>query len=476
MTDSAPTPYDEVAYPTAIFNQTQPDRLATMARLAGLDPPPVETARVLEIGAGDGMNLLALAAAYPQAQFTGFDLASTAVARGRHWIATTGIANVTLEVLDILDAVERLDGEYDYIIAHGVYAWVPPDVRAATMALIGTKLSKNGVAFVSYNAMPGGHIRLALREALFFALDGVPEADLQEAARGHLSVLAEPAAAQENPAQVAFRDAAKHTLEKAWAVLCHDELGPCFFPQSLGEVVAAAGANGLKFLGDADRERIGDVFLPDDVEIEGDPDAQTVRIAQAGDYREFRFFRQTLLVRDDAKVARRLDHGALGHLFVSTRCSHTEDGKFRLDRNVFEISDAQLAEAMNRMIAAYPHRFRVDELVDTDEQRDAVFQLFNVGLIDLGTVQAPHATSVSERPATSPLVRQMIAQDLSVVCRLDQRLLAVPEFGPRHVLAHLDGTRDRAALAEIGQAAGLDTPEALDRALAMLAHECVLVA
>ena len=476
MTDPASTPYDEVAYPTAIFNQTQPDRLATIARLAGLDPPSIATARVLEIGAGDGMNLLALATAYPQAQFTGFDLAATAIARGRHWLAKTGIANVTLEVMDILEAVDRLDGEFDYIVAHGVYAWVPPQVREATMALIGKKLSKDGVAFVSYNAMPGGHIRLALRDALNFALAGVPEAERQEAARGHLSVLAEPTDAQENPAQIAFRDAAKHTLEKAWAVLCHDELGPCFFPQSLSEVTAEATANGLKFLGDADRERIGDVFLPDDVAIEDDADAQTVRILQAGDYREFRFFRQTLLVRDHAAIARRLDHIALGQLFVSTRCVQTDDGKFRQERNVFEITDALLAEAMGKMIAAYPRRFRVDDLVDTPERRAAIFQLFNVGLIDLGTVQAPHALSVSERPTTSPLIRQMIAQELSVVCRLDQRLLAVPEFGPRHVLAHLDGTRDRAALAEVGQAAGLDTPEALDRALAMLAHECVLVA
>uniref|UniRef100_UPI0035C81FB3 class I SAM-dependent methyltransferase n=1 Tax=Sphingomonas sp. TaxID=28214 RepID=UPI0035C81FB3 len=112
------TPYDLNAYPTAIFAQTAPDRLATVARLAGLSPPPVETARVLEIGGGDGMNLLALAVAYPRAEFVSFDLAATAVARGRRWLAASGVANLRLEVLDILDATEAPDGPFDYIIAH----------------------------------------------------------------------------------------------------------------------------------------------------------------------------------------------------------------------------------------------------------------------------------------------------------------------------------------------------------------------
>ena len=476
MSETAPTPYDEVAYPTAIFNQTQPDRLATIARLAGLNPPPVETARVLEIGVGDGMNLLALAVAYPNAHFTGFDLAPTAIERGQKWLAATGIANVTLEVLDILDAADKLDDTFDYIIAHGVYAWVPPNVRAATMTLIGKKLSANGVAFVSYNALPGGYMRYALRDTLLFALEGVPEAARQEAARGHLAVLAEPAGVRENPAQIAFRDAAKLTLDKPWSVLCHDELGPCFFPQALTDVADDAAANGLKFLGDADRERIGDVFLPDDCEDDSDADVQALRIAQAGDYREFRFFRQTLFVRDSAQPSRRLDQDAIADLFATTRCADLGDGSFQLDSRVFEMADPDLARAMTEMVAARPRRIRVRDFADTPARRSAMFQLFNVGLIDLATVQAPHALALSDRPTTSPLVRMMIAEDMPVVCRLDQRLLSIPEFGPRHVLSKLDGSLDRAAIEEVGREAGLETPEDVDRALAMLVRECVLVA
>ncbi len=476
MSAPAPTAYDALAYPSAIFSQTAPDRLATIARLAGLSPPPIASARVLEIGAGDGMNLLALAAAWPGARFTGFDLAPTAVARGERWRALAGIANAELLTLDILDAAERLDGPFDYIVAHGVYAWVPPAVREATMALIGKLLAPDGVAFVSYNAMPGGHIRLVLREALLLALDGLEGDERRQAARAYLASLAAEPEGRENPAQTALRDAAKHTLDKPWSVLCHDELGPHFHPQSLGEVVAAAAANGLQFLGDADREQMGDAFLPDEVVPGNDPTTQLVRILKARDIHDFRFFRQTLLVRDRVRPKRRIDLAALDRLYAATRCRRDAEGMFRMNANAFEVQDAPLAEALGRLVDARPARIRVSELVDTPARKIALFEMFDAGLIDLCTTPEPYAAQVSERPRASPLIRAMLGEGMENVCTLDHRLMTIPEFGPRHVLVHLDGTRDRAALIEVAREAGLDGDDALDRGLRTLVSEGLIAA
>ena len=472
----AATPYDEVAYPTAIFNQTAPDRLATIARLNGLSPPPIHNARVLEIGTGDGMNLLALAAAFPEARFTGFDLAPTAIERGERLRTAAGIANAELRVLDILDAADALAGPFDYIIAHGVYAWVPPEVRAATMALIGRLLSPDGVAFVSYNAMPGGYLRLALRDALLLELDGLEGADRWRAARAFLSSLADEPEGTENPAQAAMRDAAKHTLDKPWSVLCHDELGPCFHPQSLSDVAAAAAANGLQFLGDADRERMGDAFLPDELAPDADTTGQLVRLLQAQDHRDFRFFRQTLLVRGHVRPSRAIDQAALADLHAVTRCHRTDEGMFRLNSSVFEIQDAPLAQAMARLVEARPRRIRVDDIVDTPARRTALFEMFDAGLIDLCTTPEPYAAVPGEKPIASPLVRAMLGQGMENICTLDHRLMTIPDFGPRHLLAHLDGTRDRAALAAIAREAGLDTDEALEKGLQTLFSERLMVA
>ena len=41
--------------------QTHPDRLATIALLYGMAPRPVDRCRVLELGCGDGSNLIPMA-------------------------------------------------------------------------------------------------------------------------------------------------------------------------------------------------------------------------------------------------------------------------------------------------------------------------------------------------------------------------------------------------------------------------------
>jgi hypothetical protein len=200
-----------------------------------------------------------------------------------------------------------------------------------------------------------------------------------------------------------------------------------------------------------------------------------VRLLQELDYRDFRFFRQTLLVRDTVTPSRRLDQAALAGLQASTRCHRTADNQFKHDANVFEIQDRPLAGALARLADARPARLPVAELADTDERRTALFEMFDAGMIDLHAVSQPYAPQASDRPLASPLVRMMIADELPTICTLDHRLMAVSESGPRHLLRHLDGTRDRAALAVIAAEAGLDTEEALDRGLATLAREAVLL-
>lgn len=472
-----PTLYDRIAYPTAIFVQTHPDRMAALARAAGLTPPAIETARVLEIGGGDGMNLLAMAVAYPQARFTSFDLAETAIARGRDWRDALGVANLELMVLDILDAAGRLDGQFDYIIAHGVYAWVPPPVREALMALIGRLLAPTGVAFVSYNAQPGGYLRQALRDILLLAVEGAGnEAELKAAAIKKLEEMAEPSEKELNPFQMALRAAAAKSLNTPWQVSRHDELGACFHPQSLKDVAAAARANGLAFLGDADREMMTDAFLPDEIDPAGDAGGALVRRLQERDNREIRFFRQTLLVRDSVHLARRMDHAAVADLLVASRCEPAEKGQFRIDSNLFEVRDEDLASALARLAMERPRRLRAGDLVEGDERLQALFEMFDAGLVELHTTQAPGALELSERPVSSPLVRMMLDRSMPTVCTLDQRMLGVTDDDPRTMLLRLDGSVTPHELLASGAFTAIDSREKLDAALAKCLRENLLIA
>ena len=58
-------PYDELPYEGTCIPTTSPERLATLARFAGYSPPDLQRARVLEIGCGDGGNIIPLGFYHP---------------------------------------------------------------------------------------------------------------------------------------------------------------------------------------------------------------------------------------------------------------------------------------------------------------------------------------------------------------------------------------------------------------------------
>src|SRR5262249_30408638 len=154
--------YDEVPYSSKPFPQTHPDNLATVATLFGMTPPPVERCRVLELGCAAGGNLLPLAAALPGSRFVGIDLSRRQIDDGRPGREALGLRNFRLRHRSILDVGADF-GQFDYILCHGVYSWVPAPVQDKILEVCAGHLAPNGVAYVSYNTYPGWHIPGAVR-------------------------------------------------------------------------------------------------------------------------------------------------------------------------------------------------------------------------------------------------------------------------------------------------------------------------
>src|SRR5512141_894057 len=157
MSGKEATSYDAVSYPGLPFSQTHPDRRATIAALYDFPAAPPERCRVRELGCGDGGHLIPMAYLLPESTFLGLDAAGSAVAQGREQISALGLTNVSLSHVDLLDASNL--GTFDYVIAHGLYSWVPPAVQERVLAITSEVLAPNGIAYVSYNAHPGGHVR-----------------------------------------------------------------------------------------------------------------------------------------------------------------------------------------------------------------------------------------------------------------------------------------------------------------------------
>ena len=241
--------YDEVPYPGHPFAQTHPDRLASIGRLYGLDCPAPASCRLLELGCGDGGNLLPMACALPGARFVGIDISGDAIAAAQARAQAAGVENVTFEAASLADFAPPA-ASFDYVIAHGVFSWVPEEIREALMALCAHALAEHGVAYVSYNTLPGGHMRDIVRNILkAHVAEDLPAAQQLAAARELLDVL-RTAWAYDEQLSTLISLAAK-MREDSDALLFHDTLSPINRRLHFDEFVAYTERHELQFLAEA---------------------------------------------------------------------------------------------------------------------------------------------------------------------------------------------------------------------------------
>ena len=137
MESSTPTPpsyYDIVPYDSHPFPQSTVEHLEALAFLFGLAAPAPARARVLELGCAAGGNLIPIAARYPEAKTLGVDLSSVQIQQGQAAIDQLQLENVELRALDIA-SIDASFGQFDYILCHGVYSWVPESVQDAILRI-----------------------------------------------------------------------------------------------------------------------------------------------------------------------------------------------------------------------------------------------------------------------------------------------------------------------------------------------------
>ncbi len=243
--------YDTTPYHSDAFPQSAPGHLAAVAYLFGLATPEVAHARVLEIGCAAGGNLIPFAATHPQAQVLGIDLSEVQIRQGRTVAAALGLGNLELLAADVSRLNLAALGKFDFIIAHGVYSWVPPEVQDAVLASIHELLTPEGVGYLSYNVYPGWKAKEYMRDAMLLASgasttpsekarDAREMADFLEDVAPSGGVLAR-VLAEFRARDEGFGD----------SYLLHDELEafntPCYFYELLGK----ASAHGLAFLAEA---------------------------------------------------------------------------------------------------------------------------------------------------------------------------------------------------------------------------------
>lgn len=457
--------YDLFRYANRPQAQTHPGRLQVIGKLAGMEPPPIATCRVLELGTSEGVNIIPWAAQWPQAQFAGVDLAAEPILRGQEFIRECGLSNVHLEVMNLLD-ISRDYGQFDYILAHGLYAWTPPIVRDKILAIIRDCLSPQGIGFVSYNTQPAGHIRKMVREMLLFHCGHLEDPiEKLTAARTLLTALA-----KEKPEIDAY-DAvlvahARDLLTRSDSALFHDDMGELYEPVTISSFAANAGLHGLQYLGDTGLIDDGHALPPEAVQTAQEfAKGDRIRTLQYYDFFRMRRFRQSLVCHQNIALNLNPPASALVGLYACSLAQEVSEGTFSVPGAVRLSTNHPVPLAyLRRLMSIYPENEAISEA-----DAPVALQLLKAGAIEVHSFPAL-AKRAGEKPRSGALVQRQARRNDPFVTTLWHQPLDIDEKVRQFVLL-LDGTRDRQQLAQDMQCA----PEVIDRELASASRHALLI-
>ena len=476
------TSYDEVPYESFPFPQTHPDRLATLGQLFGLQPPDLRNCRVLEMGCAAGGNLIPMALAMPDAEFVGVDLSAVQIAQGQHAITELGIANIRLMAMSITDVGPSF-GQFDYIVSHGVYSWVPNAVQEAMLAICAQLLSPNGIVYISYNTLPGWHMRGMVRDLMRYHTHQFSDSKQQvPQARAILKFLTNSVPVENNAYGILLKSELESLSRSADYYIQHEHLEEINEPLYFHEFVDRAARHGLQYLAEADFDTMLTTNFPPEVQetvVRIAPDV--IRQEQYMDFLRNRTFRQTLLVHHNLTVNRTLTPERLLSLWVSALLMpmNAEPELATQKEEAFRSTTGRGIKTPNPVTKAalvvlarrWPESIALSELLQealallclpdaqagqpglsaTQTLASDLLQCYGVGIVELHAQPSGFTGKAGMFPKASPLARWQVSQGLKSITTLRHELISLDPNLSR-LLALLDGTRDRRTLCdEVGR-------------------------
>jgi SAM-dependent methyltransferase len=472
--------YDSLPYDSSPIAETHPGQLATMAALFGMQAAHPERCRVLELGCASGGNLIPLAFYQPESQFVGLERSPVQTRAGQALIERLALRNVTLSEGDILDFA--WNGEpFDYIIAHGVFSWAPEAVREKIFEIAARHLAPGGIAYLSYNTLPGWRLRGMLRDALRHAASGVSAPGEQLArARRQLEALSEAFSGMDTHAAKHLAAEIARLRTRPDSYLYHEYLEDVNVPFLFSDFAVLARRHGFVYLTDASPEWLLPDALPNPAVAWLRAIGDRMEREQQLDFLISRSFRRSLLVRAGTNP-----HGpqfeALASLALYSSARPRKD--LRLNRPLrveFALPDGNKAEvehpltkaALAHLAAVYPDSLAFTRLAEIARQTvvtaggqryaEQQEQLFGE-LAGLFLHQAVMATPAAR---AWPRMAQRVAEDkpranalARVLAETGATHLATPRHGAfpigdaeRRMISRMDGQH---GVEDIARAAGI---------------------
>ena len=303
--------YDVVQYDSFPYKQTHPNHLFTIGSLFGLNPKPFHEAKILELGCASGGNLIPMACSAPNATFLGIDLSSKQIEAGQSVVKALNLKNISLEKKSILD-FKANDGQFDYILCHGVYSWVDHKTQDKIFSICQHNLSEQGVAFISYNALPGWNMVKSIRDMMNYHIQNIsdPKEKAQQS-RSILQFILNGIKENESPYSKFLESEIQILSQQQDSYLYHEHLEENNNPEYFYEFAQRAKQYKLDYLADSDIAQMFAGNLPQSVAQEFSKINDIVRLGQYMDFVRNQRFRQTLLCHDSVKINRNIDFAKL---------------------------------------------------------------------------------------------------------------------------------------------------------------------
>jgi len=468
--------YDRVPYPTNDFPQTGPDRLATIATIFGLTPADPQHCRVMELGSGTGANLISFAYTLPESEFVGVDLSIVQTEEAKRAATKIGLNNAAFHHGNIMDPAFEELGEFDYIIAHGLYSWVPEVVRERILEIYAKCLSPSGIGYISYNALPGWHTRSIIRELMIYHTSSIedPLTRVDEAVKivGFMTDTAKPG--------TRYHDILKYERDsianRARQSLLHDVMETDNNPFYLHQFIEQIGRHGLQYIAEAEPiDLFEDDLEPDVLKVLNEIGQDPIRRQQYVDFVRACRFRCSLICRDGLKVERTLDPRIVEKLFIA--------GFIEAETDEIEITDASPAKfcgpgprnakfgtnhplskaALVFLNKQWPKSVSFKELsgylrevfktMDESEFEVEILQLkgfllhlFKAEIIRFHSFQPKLSCAVNQYPKVSEYVRWQVSNESKTVTTPAGVNMEIEDEMVRAMLVLLDGSRDRETL------------------------------
>ncbi len=463
--------YDEVSYPGLILPNTHPDRIAAIAKLYGMNPAQPEKCRVLELGCGDGTNLNWLAYNLSDSEFIGIDLAHNHIHEANKNAEELLLQNVRFYQEDVLEITKDSFGTFDYIIAHGLFSWVPEFVREKILKIYDELLNPNGVGFISYNVYPGAHRRQITNDMMRFFTRNIenPQTKVEQGV-ALIDLLAE------NVTSPVYQEILKYELEsfdrRPVQNIYHDDLAEINQPFYFTEFIAEAEKNDLKFLSETDYLFSERTFLSVEIaQTISDISQNPIEYEQYTDFFECRRFRQTLLCKKGVELKENIDISDLNDLYISSFLKpalptidlNPDSPKefFSKKGESVKIGHVLTKIVLMELVNAGSHPIKFSDLVtnsfeilksqgityenlenEVEITAQILLQSYSPNAICFHTVKSKAIDFVSEKPLASKFARWQTAHDNTVVNFYGVGLNVRDEFLQK-LINLLDGTRTK---------------------------------